>query len=140
MLALDLTSGFGAKVAQHLENDRVAWLTTVDAAGQPQPTPVWFIWQDGSLLLYSQPNQAKLRNIAAQPRVSLNFNGDPYGGDIVVLLGAATIDPALPAADAVPAYAEKYADGMRNLGVSAAEFAKAYSVAFRIEPDRVRGH
>jgi len=33
---------------------------------------VWFLWNDGSILLYSQPDTPKLRNIAANPRVALH--------------------------------------------------------------------
>jgi hypothetical protein len=52
--------------------------------------------------------------VARNPRVSLNFAGDGRGGDIVVLTGSAIADPAAPAAGAVPAYVEKYAQSSRG--------------------------
>jgi general stress protein 26 len=51
--------------------------------------------------MYRQPG-ARVRNIAANPKITLNFDGDGHGGDIVVLSGTAQVDPDAPAADAVP--------------------------------------
>ena len=42
---------------------------------------------------------ARVRNLEANPRVSLNFGGDGGGGDIVVLSGRATLDRDAPPAD-----------------------------------------
>ena len=80
-MQLDQSTEFGARVARRLESEHVAWLTTVRADGQPQPSPVWFLWDGDSILIYSRPNQPKLRNIAGNPKVSLSFNSDGDGGD-----------------------------------------------------------
>lgn len=49
----------------------VVWLTTVRPDGQPVTVPVWFLLRDDeTILLCSQPQQAKLRNIA-QPEGEL---------------------------------------------------------------------
>jgi PPOX class probable F420-dependent enzyme len=106
----------------------------------PQPSPVWFLWDGETVLIYSQPGTPKLRNIEANPSVSLNFNTDPYGVDVVVLTGDASIAPDEPPANAVPAYAAKYAEGMALIGMSAEDFATAYSVPIRVRPSDVRGH
>ncbi len=85
---IDETTDLGAQVARHLREDRVAWLTTVTPGGAPLPSPVWF-WWDGadSVLVFSLPDTARTRNIEANPKVSLNFEGDGSGGDIVILSG-----------------------------------------------------
>lgn len=44
-LTIDPTSELGAKVAARLEEQTLAWLTTVSADGTPQPNPVWFATQ-----------------------------------------------------------------------------------------------
>ena len=90
--------------------------------------------------MFSQPNTPKLRNIAQNPHVSLNFAGDGYGGDIVILSGEATVHPDGAKADAVPAYVEKYREGMQRIGMTPDAFAQAYSVPVRIHPVRLRGH
>ena len=35
--------------AQRLTGEGVGWLTTAAANGQPQSSPVWFIWDGASL-------------------------------------------------------------------------------------------
>src|SRR5207248_8835730 len=66
-LTLDTTTPFGARAARRLADDVIGWLVTVNRAGAPQPSPVWFLWDDDGLLIYSQPGTPKLRNIARNP-------------------------------------------------------------------------
>ena len=37
-----------AAAAARLRTEPVIWLTTVARSGQPQSTPVWFLWEAGS--------------------------------------------------------------------------------------------
>jgi predicted pyridoxine 5'-phosphate oxidase superfamily flavin-nucleotide-binding protein len=39
---IDTTTEFGAKVEQRIEEQKLAWLTTVASDGTPQPNPVRF--------------------------------------------------------------------------------------------------
>lgn len=137
---IDLSTEFGARVAQRLEHEHIIWLTTVRADGVPQPSPVWFLWDGTDILMYSRPNTPKLRNMAQNPAVALHFNSDERGGDIVVFTGTARIEAhALPSTD-VPAYIEKYRGGIAGIGMNPESFAAAYPVAVRITPTNVRGH
>src|SRR3954471_1797632 len=140
MALIDTDTPFGARAARRLAEERLALLTTVDGRGTPQPVPVWFVYEDGSVLLYSEPGQAKLRNIARNARVALHLDGDGQGGDIVVLTGEAREAPEQAPAHQVPAYAAKYAWGFERLGLSAEQFAARYSVPVRIAVSRLRGH
>ncbi len=140
MLNLDLNSKFGARVAQRLAEEVVIWLTTVRPSGMPDPSPVWFLWDGDTLLIYSQPNKQKLRNIARNPNVALNFNSTPDGGDVVVITGTARVDEQAPPAHQLPAYVQKYAAEIVNIGMTNQSFAQSYSVAIRITPTGVRGH
>ena len=101
-VVIDESTEFGARAARHLREEIVVWMTTVTPAGAPLPMPVWFLW-DGSesVLMYSRPSP-RIRNIEANPRVSLNFGGDGGGGDIVVLSGRAEVDDGLPRAELDP--------------------------------------
>ena len=74
----------------------------------PEPSPVWFYWDGATILIYSMPGKTKLKAIAANPHVALNFDGDTTGGDIVVLTGEARVDPAAPPAHLMPEYLAKY--------------------------------
>jgi PPOX class probable F420-dependent enzyme len=136
---IELTGDFGARVARRLEQEIIIWLTTVRADGTPQPSPVWFVWSDDALLIYSQPNKQKLRNIARSPNVALNFDGNGQGGDIVVISGQASIDPSAPPCDQVAAYVTKYRDHIIRIGYAPATFAAGYSVAIRVTPTALRG-
>jgi PPOX class probable F420-dependent enzyme len=139
-LQIDTSTEFGRRIQRRLRDEPVIWLTTVDGKGAPQPSPVWFLWQEGdTLLIYSQPDKPKLRNIAARPRVALSFNTDAVGDDMVVFAGTAEIVPQIGPATGVPAYIAKYETGMANLNSTPDQFAAGYSVPVRVTLDRVRG-
>lgn len=137
---IDESTEFGARVARHLREEIVVWLTTVTPAGAPLPRPVWFLWDDAeSVTMYSEPG-ARVRNLGSNPRVTLNFAGDGRGGDIVVLSGTATIDADAPPADRADAYLAKYDEHIARIGMTHDSFAQRYSVPVRIRLTRVRGH
>ena len=46
----------------------------------PQVSLVWFLWDGGEFLIYSEPGKAKLRNMSNNPVVSLNLNSIGDGG------------------------------------------------------------
>ena len=71
---LDTTTEAGRRAQRRLHEEKIAWLTTVRADGQPQSVPVWFLWNDETFSIYSQPDRQKLRNISRNPRVDLNLN------------------------------------------------------------------
>ncbi|MBK9711495.1 MAG: TIGR03667 family PPOX class F420-dependent oxidoreductase [Kouleothrix sp.] len=140
MLNLDTSTDFGARVARRLAEERLIWLTTVRADMVPQPSPVWFLWQDGTFLIYSKPNTQKLRNIERNTAVSLHFDGDGRGGNIIIFAGAGRIEPQAPPAHQVAEYAEKYAELIKRIGVTAEQFALAYSVPLLVTATGLRGH
>ena len=140
MLTIDTSNDFGKRVEQRLAQDRIIWLVTVDASGTPQPSPVWFYWDGATVLIYSQANTAKLRNIERSPNVALHFDGDEYGGNIVIMTGSAAVDESAPAAKDIPAFREKYDDGIESIGMTAESFSAAYRVPVRVTPETLRGH
>ena len=136
---IDEGTEFGARVARRLREETVVWLTTVTPAGAPLPRPVGFLWDGGEMVsMYSQPG-ARVRNISANPKVALNFDGDSRGGDIVILSGTAQIDPDAPAADANPAWLEKYTAQVERTGMTLASYAARFSVPIRIRVTRLDG-
>jgi len=140
MLDLDLNTEFGARVERRLREELVIWLTTVRSDLTPQPSLVWFIWDAGTLLIYSKPNTPKLRNIEQNPTVALSFDSNGRGGDVIVLTGTAIIDRQAPSLDQIPAYAQKYAANIAGMNLTPASFGQAYSVPIRVTPMRIRGH
>jgi len=139
---IDPSTALGKSAGRRLHEDKVCWLITVSAKSAPQPVPIWFLWDgDASLLVYSQPDTPKLRNVAANPRVALHLNGDGDDGDgeVIIVHGRAAPSDD-PPADAVPGYVEKYRQRMAKLGWTPADVAVDYSVAVRITATRLSGH
>ncbi len=137
---IDQSTEFGARTAGHLRDEIVVWMTTVTPAGSPLPMPVWFLWDGAeSIVMYSMPG-ARVRNIEANPRVTMNFAGDGGGGDIVVLSGNAAIDHEAPPADQSDEYRAKYDEHITRIGMTPETFAQRYSVPVRIRFTRLRGH
>jgi PPOX class probable F420-dependent enzyme len=136
---IDETTEFGSRVARHLREQHVVWLTTVTPSGAPLPRPVGFLW-DGqeTVSVYSQP-EARVRNIASNPKVTLNFGGDGRGSDIVVLAGTAEINASAPSAAQNPAWVSKYADDWTLGGMTAESFAQRFSVPLTIRIRDVSG-
>lgn len=138
---IDTSTDFGKRVERRLRDESVAWLTTVDGSGRPFPSPVWFLHEeDGTVLVYSQPNKLKLRNIDSNANVALNFNASEHGEDVIILNGAAIIDESANPAANHDAYLAKYRDSIKAIGMTHASFSAEYSVAVRIILQKVRGH
>nr|WP_214320649.1 hypothetical protein [Nonomuraea sediminis] len=89
------------------------------------------------MLLFTRPDAHRLDNIGRDPRVSLNLNSTPTGGDVVVITGRAEFVEGDPTTS--DAYQEKYADGITRIAGTVEEFAKRYPIPIRVHIDRVRG-
>ncbi|WFE58325.1 pyridoxamine 5'-phosphate oxidase family protein [Micromonospora sp. WMMD712] len=78
----------GPEVLDRLARERIVWLCTVRPDGSPHVTPVWFLFRDDEWCIWTQERNRKVRNIVADPRVSLAL---PDGKFPVVAEGAAVI-------------------------------------------------
>ncbi len=138
---LDLNTKFGRFAKKQIKSEYFVWFTTVDSTGTPQPRPVWFIWENDTFLIFSQPKGHKLKHIQKNPNVSLHFNSADEKGErrLIVFSGTATIDQNCPPANKVRAYMRKYKQGIQELNATPEQFAAEYSVAIRITPTNVRG-
>ena len=136
---IDFSTSLGQRAHRELNEERIIWLTTVGGDGTPQTRPVWFLWENDSFLIYSQPGAYKLVHITANARVSVHFNSDVLGNKVTVFLGDSRLDPEAPPADQHPAYLEKYKQGIANLQMTPEGFAQSYSTAIRVTPTTLRG-
>ena len=135
---IDPATEKGARADARLRADEVAWLITVAADGTPSPTPVWFLWDGASILVYSQRDKPKLRHIAANPRVAVALRTDELGDEITVVTGDAAVDVSLPSADQVQGYVDKYGELIARLGADPASFAGEYAIPVRMTPTKLR--
>lgn len=139
-LTIDTSTEFGQRVQHQLETETVVWLTTVDGDGRPYPSPVWFVYEDdGTVLIYSQPNKPKLRNIASNAAVALNFDTQDGGDRVTVFEGAAVIDESARAVIDRADYLAKYHDHILELGMTDETYSQSFSVAIRVVLQKVRG-
>jgi PPOX class probable F420-dependent enzyme len=138
----DPTTEFGARVARRLRQDMIAWLTSTDRSGMPQPAPVWFLWDEAvrSVLVYSQPTAKRLARMRINPAAALHLNDDGAGHDFVVLTGRITKAVDVARADRNPPFVAKYEDWMIKLFGSTERFADMFSVPVLFLPERIRGH
>ncbi len=136
--SIDPATAAGARALQHLADDPIGWLTTVNPDGQPQSSPIWFLWADGELLVYSRTRAPRNENIRERPLVSFSLNTDPGGDEVVTMEGTARIDPDGPAPSANPAYLAKYRGKIEGYDWTVDWFAANYPVVVRITPTRWR--
>jgi PPOX class probable F420-dependent enzyme len=138
---LDRTSAFQARVYDQLQHDPIVWLTTVGPAGQPQPSPVWFMW-DGAdkVIIYSKPDAPKVRNIRANPKVALHFDSLARGEMITIFTGLVEISDSTPPVNELPGYAEKYHSLFVQLETDAEKMAAEFSTALVFTIEKLRGY
>jgi PPOX class probable F420-dependent enzyme len=134
----DLDDHRRAHVEGRLHTNLMAWLTTVSPSGRPHSVPVWFLVQDDdTILIYSEPGKAKLRNIATNPHVALGLDVTDIGRDVIRFEGTATHVPGHPPADGVPAYLSKYVERIAAIFGTPEQFARSFSEAIVITPTRL---
>lgn len=134
-----MTIEMDPKFEQRILQEYVVWLTTVRADGMPQPTPVWFIYENGVFTIYTVPTSQKVKNITANPKVALNVNSDYEGGKFVVVMGEAEFIAAPTPPTQLPAYMTKYREGITSIGMTPESFDQTFSSVIRVTATRVRG-
>jgi PPOX class probable F420-dependent enzyme len=135
-LALEADSAAWAR--RHLIEDIVGWLTTVAPDGRVQSSPVSFLWDGETVLIYSSPAAPKIRNIAANPQVSFGLNTDEYGDHILVIEGTAEVDATAPLWSDNQAMVDKFREPLKHWELDPAETSRDFSAAIRIRPTRIR--
>jgi PPOX class probable F420-dependent enzyme len=139
MRMIDLSTEFGQMVELRLKNEDVIWLTTVTPRGVAQPNPVWFFWDGKVIILYSQPDSYRIRNIQHNPTVTLNMDGaDVLGNNVVVIQGAASLNFNYSRPHA--GYEKKYARYLPELSLTFEQLVANYSVEITVKPTRLRGN
>jgi PPOX class probable F420-dependent enzyme len=136
---IDMTTPFGERVTRRLRDERAIWMVTTRTDGTPEPSPVWFVWDGETFLMYSLRDTSRQRNLSRNARVSLCFDSN-NGHDVVVFTGEAAVDESAPPAHANAAYTVKYRADMGRIGGTLEGFSKKYSLPIRIRPTRLRGH
>lgn len=133
---VDLTGPEHEHTLERLRDNVIIWLSSVRPDGRPHIVPVWFLWENGTVLIFSKPDQ-KVRNLRHSPQVVLALDDTQDGEDVVMLDGTAGLvdDPHLTTA--LPAYAAKYRARIQRLFGTPEQMAAMYSQAIRVTVTRV---
>ena len=91
--SLDAATDDGARALRRLQTELIGWLTTINPDGQPQASPIWFVWDGAELLLYSMTRAPRNGNIEDRPLVAFNLESGVDGEDVVTAEGEARIVP-----------------------------------------------
>jgi PPOX class probable F420-dependent enzyme len=137
---IDFTRGFARRASARLRREYVVWLTTVDKSNRPQPRPVWFHWDGKTILVFSQTDAAKVRQIRRNPNVAISLNTDREGTGVTVILGRAKLLRRWPADERVKQYFRKYRQGIEEFAFTPGSFQSEYNTPIEITPTAVRGY
>ena len=136
---LDMTTEAGRTAAHRFETELIIWLTTVSPAGQPQSSPVWFLWEDGEFLVYSLAVDAAGPEHPGEPARGPQPEQRRHGrATSSPIEGEARIDPDAPLPSGVPAMIAKYRHLIEQYGWTVERYAADYPTAIRIRPTRFR--
>ena len=87
------------EVDAFLEQERVCRVSTLGRDGTPRSNPLWFVWHDGCLWLYSLVPTQRWANIERNPSVSALIDAGHDYGELrgVELIGKVTVVGTSPA-------------------------------------------
>ena len=135
---LDRGAEASSRALDRLAVDLIGWITTTGPDGQLQSSPIWFLWADGELLVYSHRRALRNADIAARPNVAFHLDTRADGDEYVTMEGVARIDAGGPAAVDNEVYLAKYGHKIDEYGWTVQWFSDEYPVVVRITPARWR--
>ncbi len=141
MTLLGLDDERDARAQQRFRDEQEIWITTVRSDGQPQASPVGFLWDGIRFLVLSEPDSQKVRNLRRNPKVALHLEIDRHAqddGGVVTLEGTAGLDSDPIGEQEAAVYVKKYEEAMRSATVAPAELFAEYSAVIRVQPTRTR--
>jgi PPOX class probable F420-dependent enzyme len=124
--------GLTPAVQRRLGSELVAWLTTVRGDGSPVSRPVWFVWEEPDVLVYSAASAHKVRHLLEHPKASLHFNTDHNGGDVVVFDVEGSVEPSAAPPSQCPGYLGKYKTRIAAFGLSVVAYDETFPTRLRL--------
>jgi PPOX class probable F420-dependent enzyme len=99
----------GGAIDQRLRADAIIWLTSTRPNGRPPVVPVWFLYDDATMLIFSLLATQKVRNLRQNPAVMLALDSARHGNETFMLEGRSTLLDVPAVQATLPAFADKYA-------------------------------
>lgn len=79
-----------AEMEDFLSQGYLARIATIKQDGSPHVTPVWFLWENGELIIVTYRDSLKIKNIKRDNRVSVVIDTS-YPGKGVIIEGEAGV-------------------------------------------------
>lgn len=134
---LDPNNERQAHVDERLRSDAVIWLNSVRPNGKPHAVVVWYLWDGSQFLIFSRPNNQKVRNLRQNPNVLLAIDNSKGGSDPITIEGTAELLNVKASELMNEAYIQKYLPHMQHMGWTAEVMAADYSQSIRITPTKL---
>jgi len=128
------------KALSKLASDQIAWFASIRPDGRPHSVPVWFLWHEGTALIFSEERTQKIRNLRHDGHVVLTLESNGDGSDVVILDGTAAISGEnatawLPRIG--DTYGTKYAGGIVGLGMDLSTMAAKFDQVIVFTPTKL---
>lgn len=136
---LDFTQQRDRAVDERLRTALIAWLVSVKADGGPHAAAVWFFWDGNSIIVFSKPDNQKVKNISRNAKVVIAIDDTQRGDDVITIEGTAELLSSGIVSPTDAGYIAKYADLLQRMSWSAEVMEKSYSQAIRITPTKFIG-
>ncbi|GEK20064.1 pyridoxamine 5'-phosphate oxidase family protein [Cellulomonas xylanilytica] len=105
-------------LAARLATARVVWVATVDGHARPHAVPVWFVWTDPRVAIFTPSGTAKVGRVRANPAVALHLDTLDEGAQVVTMSGTASLVPPDDLEEVRAAFAVKYAPDLGGAPIS----------------------
>lgn len=124
----------GPKVEEFLKGTHFGKLATLMPDGRPQLTPIWYMLEDGKIIVNTTPDRVKYKNVLRDPRVCfLVDDGYPY----VAIFGKARVAKERDSQKDIEALAVRYHGEEKGKRQAREYFSKQERVSLEILPERV---
>jgi PPOX class probable F420-dependent enzyme len=133
---LDLSTPKDRHIDERLRSELMIWLATTRPDGRPHNIPIWFWWDGETILMFSQPNNQKIRNLRHSPHVVLALNTLDDGEDVVIIEGTAELLAQPTSELMLPEFGEKYAHLWDRINSSPAKMKAEYNQPIRVTPTK----
>ena len=125
---------FDDQVRSFLKGKHFAKLATLMKDGRPQVTPIWYMYENGKLLVNTTKDRVKYRNVRRDPRVCfLVDDGYPY----VSIWGKARVATERDPKKDIETLAIRYQGKREGRKAARERFWKQDRVSLEIVPERI---
>ncbi|MDA4127736.1 MAG: PPOX class F420-dependent oxidoreductase [Thaumarchaeota archaeon] len=126
--------GFDSKAEAFLKGTYFGKIATIRKDGSPHVTPIWYMLDEGKLIVNTTTDRVKYWNIKRDPRVSfLVDDGYPY----IMIQGKARIATERDALKDIESLAIRYTGEEKGKKVARDRYWKQPRVSIEIVPEQV---